>query len=114
MRTLHAIAIATTLLAPLALGGCAAQMGTVAGNVVGGTAWVVTKTGAVAWNGTKFAAQTTGRAVVGATRGVHDEFSQNGAQVKPVVTDSADLANRVKEPSPVGTLSQGQSAGLAY
>jgi hypothetical protein len=116
MRILQAVATAAILLAPLAFGGCAAPMGAAAGNVVGGTAWVVTKGGALAWKGGSFAVKTTGRAVGGAARGVHEEFTgeraDQGVQANGVATDGADLTNRVKD-QPAQTLSQRQGASLA-
>jgi hypothetical protein len=113
MRILKSIALAAILLTPAVVAGCAAPAGEVAGNVVGGTAWVVTKTGSLAWKGGKFAVQTTGRTVTGAARGVHQEFSgDKGAEANGVSTDTADLSNRVKD-QPAQTLSQRQSASLA-
>lgn len=113
MRILHLAASAAILAAPLALGGCAAPAGAAAGNVVGGTAWVLSKTGSLAWKGGSFAVQTTGRAVGGAARGVHEEFTgEKGVQANAVSTDTADLSNRVKD-QPVEALSQRQSAGFA-
>ena len=117
MRILHLAATAAILAASLAFGGCAAPLGAAAGNVVGGTAWVVTKGGSLAWKGGSFAVRTTGRTFVGAARGVHEEFSGQPqgqtAQASNASVDAADLSNRVKDPGAAGPVSQSQSAGLA-
>jgi hypothetical protein len=115
MRILHAAATAAILGAALALCACASQMGTAAGDVVGGTAWVVTKTGSLAWKGGTIAVQTTGRAAVGAARGVHQEFSgDKAAESAALSSDSADLTNRIKDPGAerAASLSQRQGASL--
>ncbi len=72
-RRLIAIALA------LLCSACASQqVGTVAGNVVGGTAWVAMKGGAAVFKGGRFAVKTTARTVKGAANGVHEEFSRPG------------------------------------
>jgi len=85
-------------LAVIALGlGCTAcaaggaSMGKVAGDVVGGTAWVAMKGGSAAWKGGAFAIKTTGRAMVGAARGVHEEFSKPQA-VKTAKASQSQVA----------------------
>jgi hypothetical protein len=118
----QAVLIAVILITPLMLGGCAAAMGTVAGDLVGGTGWVAMKSGKLALKGGTFAAKTTGRTVVGAAKGVHEEFSKpNGSNG----TDAQNLApaspasrfstfdNRIKDQGRIAALSQGQGAGLA-
>lgn len=77
----------------LSLGGCASQMGEVAGNVVGGTAWVGVKGSKAVFKGGKFAAKTTGRTVKGAAVGIHDEFSKpKEAEVQQISQrETADL-----------------------
>ena len=70
--------LAALLVLGLAISGCAAPMGTVAGNVVGGAAWGAMKGGKLAWKGGSFAAKTAGKTVVGAAKGVHEEFSAPG------------------------------------
>ena len=95
--------LAALLSIGLLASGCAAGMGTVAGNVVGGTGWVAMKTGKLAWKGGSFAAKTTGRTVVGAARGVHEEFSGKG---------SSGSGQTAKADAPAGA-SQGQGATLS-
>ena len=73
--------MAALLVLGVALSGCAAPMGSAAGNVVGGVAWGAMKGGKLAWKGGSFAAKAAGKTVVGAAKGVHEEFSapdQNG------------------------------------
>ena len=70
------IAVVALALGCTACAAGGASMGKVAGDVVGGTAWVAMKGGSAAWKGGAFAVKTTGRAVVGAARGVHEEFSK--------------------------------------
>ncbi len=60
--------IAITVVA-LACTACAKTMGQAAGTVVGGGAYALMKGGT-------FAVKTTGRTMVGAAKGVHDEFSK--------------------------------------
>ena len=88
--------LAAILILGLALGGCAGPMGSVAGNVVGGAAWGVMKGSKLAWKGGSFAAKTAGKTVVGAAKGVHEEFS------------TPDKNDRVQTAS-----AQGQRAALA-
>ncbi len=64
----------------LSCAACASQqVGTVAGDVVGGTAWVAVKGGKALFNGGKFAVKTTGRTVKGAATGIHEEFDKPAA-----------------------------------
>lgn len=70
----------------LACTACAAPMGQVAGNVVGGAGWAVMKGGGAMFKGGKYAAKETGkgvkvagRTVKGAASGVHEEFSADDA-----------------------------------
>jgi hypothetical protein len=56
--------------------GAAGPIGTAAGDVVGGTAWLGEKGAKLAFRGGKFAAKTTGRTVKGAANGIHEEFSK--------------------------------------
>ena len=80
------------------LSGCAAPMGQVAGTVAGNTA-------KYAWIGGKFAVKTTGRTVIGAAKGIHEEFSPKGER-PPARSAARD--------DRVGDLSQGQGATLPY
>ncbi len=88
--------LAALLILGFAVSGCAAPIGSVAGNVVGGAAWGAMKGGKLAWKGGSFAAKTAGKTVVGAARGVHEEFS------------SPDKDDRVQTAS-----AHGQRAALA-
>ena len=88
--------LAALVILGFAVSGCAAPMGSVAGNVVGGAAWGVMKGSKLAWKGGSFAAKTAGKTVVGAVKGVHEEFS------------SPDKDDRVQTAS-----AQGQRAALA-
>ena len=82
----------------LACTGCASnQVGTVAGDMVGGTAWVAVKGTTAIFKGTKFAVVTTGRTVKGAATGIDQEFS------KP---DAAKAAQAKAAPQKVASLSQ--------
>ena len=83
--------------------GCAAQAGSTAGEVVGRTAWIAMKGGGLMWKGGTFAVKTTGRAVVGAARGVHEEFSSPEAKAK---AEAARAAKAKAEESQVASLSQ--------
>ena len=93
-----------------ALGGCAsssgaaAPIGTAAGNVIGGVAWVGVKGAGLAWKGGKLAAKTTGRTVVGAARGVNEEFSK--PPVQPAATASSSSGQ-------VSQASQSQAAAFS-
>jgi hypothetical protein len=91
----------------LALAGCAGPMGEVAGDVVGGTAWAGVKGSKLLVKGGKFAAKTTGRTVVGAAKGVHEEFSE-----KPQYQTSAQPAQ--SQPARVAANSQREDATLPY
>ena len=83
-------AFATLVALALLCAGCASQqVGTVAGNVVGGTAWVAMKGGAAVWKGGKFAVKTTGRTVKGAVKGVNEEFSQPAVPAKTAQAKAA-------------------------
>jgi hypothetical protein len=111
--------VAAIVILGVSLSGCAAGMGAVAGNVVGGAAWGAMKGGTLAWKGGALAAKTTGRAVVGAARGVHGEFSgKDGGDADPGATSSgassADdaLGNQPKDVGPVAS-AQGQGAAFA-
>ncbi len=66
-RAIAAIALA------LACTACAKTMGQAAGTIVGGGAYALMK-------GSTFAVKTTGRTMVGAAKGVHDEFSKKEPQ----------------------------------
>ena len=97
-----------------ALSGCAASMGTVAGNVAGGAGWVAMKTGSLAWKGGTIAAKATGRTVVGAARGVHEEFNPKDQAADAGAGQDANdaLGNRAKDVGPVAS-AQGQGAAFA-
>ena len=105
--------LAAILVLGVSMSGCAASMGTMAGNVVGGAAWGAMKGGQLAWKGGSIAAQATGKTVVGAAKGVHEEFSgedPTSADASSGVDDA--LGNRAKEAAPVAS-AQGQSAAFA-
>jgi len=85
------IAIAALALGCTACAAGGASMGKVAGDVVGGTAWVAMKGGSAAWKGGAFAVKTTGRAMVGAAKGVHQEFSKPQA-VKTAKASESQVA----------------------
>jgi hypothetical protein len=110
--------LAAVLILGVSLTGCAASMGTVAGDVVGGAAWGLMKGGGLAWKGGTYAAKTAGKATVGAAKGVKNEFSGQDGDVNAGGTadqaseDSA-LGNRAKDAAPVAS-TQGQAAALAY
>lgn len=87
----------------LSCAGCAAVAGSAAGNVVGRTAWVAMKGGGLMWKGGRFAVRTTGRTVVGAARGIHEEFSSPETRAKE---DAARDAKLKPEQSEVASLSQ--------
>ena len=113
MRSVALAALAAMAAAIVALmggcassGGAAAPMGAVAGNVVGGTAWLGVHGAKLAWKGGKLAAQTTGRTVVGAARGVHEEFSKPQTPAQPTTATPARTA-QASQPS------QPQSATFA-
>ena len=99
-----AAAIGATLGGCSSSSGAAAPIGTAAGDLVGGVAWVGVKGANLAWKGGKLAAKTTGRTVVGAARGVNEEFSK--PPVQPAATASAS-------PSPVSQASQSQAAAFS-
>ncbi len=101
--------LAAILVLSLGLGGCAASAGSVAGNVVGGAAWGAMKGGKLAWKGGSFAAKTAGRTVVGAAKGVHEEFSGPKASSADgqVQTASAERAR------PTTTSADDEAATLA-
>jgi hypothetical protein len=80
--------------------GAAAPVGTAAGDVVGGVAWVGMKGAGLAWKGGKYAAKVTGKTVVGAAKGVHEEFSKPD-NPPPSTTKTAAATS-----GPSGTLSQ--------
>ncbi len=89
------------------LSACAAPMGQVAGTVAGDAA-------KFAWIGGKFAVKTTGRTVIGAAKGIHEEFSPKTEQ-RVARDDRGD--DRRPAPAPagarVGDLSQRQGATLS-
>ncbi len=97
MRTFCRAAFVTAL--ALCCAACAAaETGKVAGNAVGGAAWVAMKGGGLAFKGGSFVVKTTGRTVVGAARGIHEEFSK--PQAAKVQTQAQ------AQPSQVAALSQ--------
>ena len=106
--------VAAILILGLSLSGCAAGMGSVAGNVIGGAAWGAMKGGKLAWKGGTFAAKATGRTVVGAAKGVHNEFSPQDADAAPVAAAPEDdvLINQAKDVGPVAS-AKGQGAAFA-
>ena len=111
--------LAAVLILGVSLSGCAAaSVGSVAGNVIGGAAWGAMKGGSLAWKGGSFAARTTGKAAVGAARGVHNEFSgDDGAQTASAggptqISDESALGNRAKDVAPVAS-AQSQRAAFA-
>ncbi len=110
--------LAAVLILGVSLSGCAASMGSMAGNVIGGAAWGAMKGGKLAWKGGSFAAKTTGRAAVGAAKGVHNEFSGRdstetaSAEGPAQVSDDSALGNRAKDAAPVAS-AQGQRAAFA-
>jgi hypothetical protein len=83
--------------------GCAAEAGSTAGAVVGRTAWVAMKGGGLMWKGGSFAVKTTGRTVVGAARGIHEEFSSPETKAKE---EAARAAKLKAQPSQVASLSE--------
>jgi hypothetical protein len=85
--------------------GTAAPVGTVAGDVVGGAAWAGVKGAKLAFTGGKFVAKTTGRTVIGAARGVHEEFSKPSEAPPPKTADAKN--------GQVSQASQAQGATLA-
>ena len=99
---IHLGGLAAILILGASLSGCAAGMGSVAGNVVGGAAWGAMKGGRLAWKGGTFAAKATGRTVVGAARGVHEEFSPKesdavSSNASPGSSADDALGNRAKD-----------------
>ncbi len=111
--------VAAILILGVSLSGCAASMGSVAGNVLGGAAWGAMKGGQLAWKGGSLAAQAGGKAVVGAAKGVHGEFSpkdsgdvgSGASSTGPSSIDDA-LGNQAKDVGPVAS-AQGQGAAFA-
>ena len=100
--------------------GAAKPIGTAAGELIGGTAWVTSKGAKLAFKGGKFAAKTTGRTVVGAARGVHEEFSKpegaSAAQTAAAQTPAAQggaAKTAAARTGQVSQLSQSQRAALA-
>jgi hypothetical protein len=105
--------VAAILILGASLSGCAAGMGSMAGNVVGGAAWGMMKGGQLAWKGGGIAAQAAGKTVVGAAKGVHGEFSPgdaSGAAGGP--GEDASLVNQAKDAGPVAS-AQAHGAALA-
>ena len=100
------LALAGAVLALTACSGAGGPVGTVAGDAVGGTAWVAMKTTKLAFKGGKFAVKTTGRTFAGAARGVHEEFSS-----KPDGDAQAKTAS--EKPAKVA-MSQSESTTLPY
>lgn len=112
---IQARGVAAILILGVGTSGCAANMGAVAGNVVGGAAWGMMKGGQMAWKGGQIAAQATGKTVVGAAKGVHSEFSgqdASGAGPSGVSAEDATLTNQAKDVGPVAS-SQAKGAALA-
>jgi hypothetical protein len=108
--------LAAVLILGASLSGCAASMGSVAGNVVGGAAWGLMKGGNLAWKGGTYAAKTAGKATVGAAKGVKNEFSgsdqsADGASTEVASEDTA-LGNRAKDAPPVAS-AQGHRTAFA-
>ena len=98
--------LAAILVLGASLSGCAAGMGTVAGNVIGGAAWGAMKGGALAWKGGSYAAKTTGKVAVGAAKGVRNEFGGQDASLGDAqgqVSEDTALANRAKDAAPVAS-----------
>ncbi len=113
----HIRGLAAILILGLCTSGCAASMGSVAGNMIGGAAWGAMKGGKLAWKGGQLAAQATGKTVVGAAKGVHNEFSpqdSQGAGAGPAGASAEDstLTNEAKDVGPVAS-SQAKGAALA-
>jgi hypothetical protein len=108
--------LAAILVLGLCTSGCAASMGSVAGNVLGGAAWGAMKGGKLAWKGGEFAAKATGKTVVGAAKGVHEEFSPQdshapGAGPSGLSSEDSTLINDAKDVGPVAS-SQAKGAAL--
>ena len=112
---IHLRGVAAILILGVSLSGCAAaSMGTVAGNVLGGAAWGAMKGGQLAWKGGSIAAKATGRTVVGAAKGVHNEFSPQDADAASGDASTDDvLINQAKDVGPVAS-AKGQGAAFAY
>jgi hypothetical protein len=87
----------------LGCAACAAAGGKAAGDAVGGTAWLAMKGGGLVWKGGTFAVKTTGRVVIGAAKGVHEEFSSPADKAK---AEAARAAKLKAEQSQVAALSQ--------
>lgn len=104
--------LAAILILGVSLCGCAAGMGSMAGNVVGGMAWGAMKGGQLAWKGGGIAAQAAGKTVVGAAKGVHGEFSPGDASGASAAGEDSSLVNQAKDAGPVAS-AQGQRATLA-
>ncbi len=104
---IQACGLAAILILSFGLGGCAASAGSMAGNMVGGAAWGAMKGGKLAWKGGSFAARTAGRTVVGAARGVHEEFSGSSSSGEQVRTASAGPSR------PGAGSADGEAAALA-
>ena len=92
--------IALAAAVALMCSACASQqVGTVAGNVVGRTAWVAMKGGAAAFKGGKYVVKTSARTVKGAAHGIDEEFNPPGgaaaksAQAKANPQKVASLAD---------------------
>ena len=92
--------------------GCAAPMGQAAGTIAGGAGWIGLKAGKVAWTGGKFAVKTTGRTVIGAAKGIHEEFSPKTEQ-RVARDDRYDDRRPARADDRVGDLSQRQGATLS-
>lgn len=108
--------LAAILVLGLCTSGCAASMGSVAGNVLGGAAWGAMKGGKLAWKGGQFAAKATGKTVVGAAKGVHNEFSPQDSNAAAagssgVSSEDSTLTNDAKDAGPVAS-SQAERAAL--
>lgn len=111
---IHPGGLAAILILGVSLCGCAAGMGSVAGNVVGGMAWGAMKGGQLAWKGGGIAAQAAGKTVVGAAKGVHGEFNPGDASgaASGAGAEDSSLVNQAKDAGPVAS-AQGQRAALA-
>jgi hypothetical protein len=111
---MQACGLAAILILGSSVSGCAANVGAVAGNVVGGAAWGLMKGGQLAWKGGTVAAQATGKAAVGAAKDVHDKLSPQDASAAAsgASGEDASLVNQAKDVGPVAS-AQGQGAALA-
>src|SRR5690348_11875700 len=110
--------LAAILILGASLSGCAAGMGTVAGNAIGGVAWGAMKGSKLAWKGGTFAAKTTGKAAVGAAKGVRNEFSGSNGDAdasggQSTASSEDALGNRAKDAAPVASTDR-EATTFAY